>query len=61
MNVLSNTVTADLNVINDHLAYWCLRLNTAKTTVTASHFNNSLSKVEHQVSCQEKLVKHENY
>ena len=47
--------------MNDYLAYWHLRLNTAKTTVTAFHLNNSLAKVELQVSCQGKLVKHENY
>ena len=61
MNVLSNTLTADLKVMNDYLAYWHLRLSTAKTTVTSFHLNNSLAKVELQVSCQGKPVKHENY
>ena len=51
MNVLSNSLTADLKVINDYLAYWRLRLNTAKITVTAFHLNNSLAKAELQVSC----------
>ena len=61
MNVLSSTPTADLKVMNDYLVYWHLHLNTAKSTVTAFHLNNSLAKVELQVSCQGKLVKHENY
>ena len=61
MNVLSNTLTADLKVMNDYLANWHLCLNTAKTTVNAFHLNNSLAKVELQVSYQGKLVKHENY
>ena len=54
-------LTADLKVMNDYLAYWHLCLNTAKTTVTSFHHNNSLAKVELQVSCQGKPVKHENY
>ena len=61
MNVLSSTPTAELKVMNDYLVNWHLHFNTAKSTVTAFHLNNSLAKVELQVSCQGKLVKHENY
>ena len=40
---ISNTLSKDLDVMATYFSYWCLRLNPAKTTVTAFHLNHHMA------------------
>ena len=58
---ISSTLSKDLEVMAIFFSYWCLRLNPAKTTVTAFHHNNHMADACLNVTALGIPVRNEDY
>ena len=58
---ISNTLSKDLDVMATYFSYWCLRLNPAKTTVTAFHLNHHMADAHLNVTALGIPVRNEDH